>query len=234
MDNMELWNKYAQPPKEAMKSFSNGSFSGTDISPMWRIRCLTEEFGACGFGWYADIAEHWEKEVGGVPMVFVTVKLYLKRDGELSMPVTATGGNAFVRKAGGKPSDEAYKMAYTDALGGACKMLGIGGAVYWEQGYSKYEDSYTSAEVKQDYEPIKQYIMPTKQYIGEEEITPDTPQDTPEEVQYRLLALRKVKLAALDASCQRKFGTDFRHTTVEQLKKELPVEMLNKMEDIQK
>ena len=76
--------------------------------------------------------------------------------------------------------------------------------------------------------------MPTKQYIGEEEITPDTPQDTPEEVQYRLLALRKVKLAALDASCQRKFGTDFRHTTVEQLKKELPVEMLNKMEDIQK
>lgn len=215
MENMELWNKHAQPPKGATKPFNNGAFSGTDISPMWRIRCLTEEFGPCGFGWYADIAEHWEKEVSGVPMVFVTVKLYMKRDGEWSMPVTATGGNAFVRKAGGKPSDEAYKMAYTDALGGACKLLGIGGAVYWEQGYSRYEEGYTA--------PAKEgYTAPDIAMA----------KDDPEDERYRRLALRKVKLAALDAACRRKFGTDFKHTTVAQLRTVLPEEILNKMEDI--
>ena len=44
------------------------------------------------------------------------------------------------QKSGKYTDDEAYKKAETDALGTACKKLGIGAAVYW-QGYadSKYE-----------------------------------------------------------------------------------------------
>ena len=43
--NLEIWNKYAEPPKEALKDFNNGTFSGTDINTMWRLTCLTEQFG---------------------------------------------------------------------------------------------------------------------------------------------------------------------------------------------
>ena len=35
-------------------------------------------------------------------------------------------------------SDEAFKMAYTDAISVACKQLGIGADVYWSRGETKY------------------------------------------------------------------------------------------------
>lgn len=226
MGNMDLWNKYATPPTEALKGFNNGSFTGTDISPMWRIRCLTEEFGDCGFGWYAEITEHWSEEVGGIQMVFVNIKLYLNRNGEWSKGISATGGNSFVRKVGGKVSDEAYKMAYTDAIGGACKMLGIGGAVYWERGYSKYEDSYVADAAM----PVQQYAKPAPAPVAAAEVP--LPDDTAEDAQYRVLCLRKFKLAALNASCMRNFGTDFRHTAVADLRTKMPDEFLNELRDL--
>ena len=204
MENIELWKRYANPPEEALKGFDNGSFRGTDISPMWRIRCLTEAFGACGVGWYSEIVEHWTDECGGILMAQVRIRLYLKQDnGEWSKPIEAIGGNSFVRKAGGKPSDEVYKMAETDAIGGACKKLGIGNAIYWERGYSKYEAYYT-----------------------------ETPSETDEDAAYRALCLRKVQIAALDASCLKRFGTPFKTTPVKKLRGVLPEDKLNEMEDL--
>ena len=217
-ENMELWSKYAEPPVEAKKSFDNGSFKGTDISPMWRIRCLTEEFGPCGFGWYPELVDHWERDIDGVPMVFVTLKLYINRNGEWSKPITATGGNSFVRKKGGKVSDEAYKMAFTDALGGCCKLLGIGGKVYWERGYSKYEEYYTKdAEPKPAEVPVINVGGAMPPYMDE----PD------EDIEYRILALSVYPVDKLDEACQNKFGTDFAHTPVSQLREVMPESMLN-------
>lgn len=201
--NMELWFKYSEPPKEAMKAFDNGTFKGTDISPMWRIRCLTEEFGVCGFGWYPEIVEHWTETVGAVVMTYVRIKLYIKRGDEWSKPISATGGNKALRKQNGVPSDEAYKMAYTDAIGGACKFLGIGGAVYWERGYSKYEDSYMCGKEG------------TIAIVSDEE--------------YRSLAVRVHGLPALDKSCKKRFGTTFAEAPVAELKKILPIEQLEKL-----
>lgn len=66
----------------------------------------------------------------------------------------------------------------------------------------------------------------------EEEPEPERPKDTPEEAQYRILCMRKFKLAALDISCKRQFKTDFRHTPVQKLRTVLPDEILMKMEDI--
>ena len=51
-DNLTYYNYARQVPKEALKAFNNGRFSGTDINPMWRIKMLTEMFGPCGVGWY--------------------------------------------------------------------------------------------------------------------------------------------------------------------------------------
>ena len=38
MDNMRFYEASRKVPKEAQKQFNNGSFSGTDINPMWRIK----------------------------------------------------------------------------------------------------------------------------------------------------------------------------------------------------
>lgn len=137
MSNMRYYNQARSVPAEAKKQFNNGRFSGTDINPMWRIKMLTEMFGPAGIGWYTDeIEERWERLDDASVIAIVNLKLYVKENGEWSKPIYGTGGNMVYSK--GKPSDEGYKMAYTDALSVACKALGIGADVYYEKDRTKY------------------------------------------------------------------------------------------------
>ena len=145
MENLSIWEKYKQVPSNALKPFDNGNFKGTDINTMWRIKCLTEHFGPCGKGWYPEMVRTWT-EIGadGEMMCFVEIKLYVKYGEEWSKGMSATGGSkliSFVKSKGyTKNSDEGYKMAFTDALGVACKYLGFGADVYWDNDRTKYTD----------------------------------------------------------------------------------------------
>ena len=140
MDNLQIYNQSREVPKEAQKSFSNGSFSGTDINPMWRIKKLTELFGPVGFGWYTEITEKWEETVKGEILTNVQINLYVKIDGEWSKPIVGIGGNKALQQFRDKEkiSDEAYKMAYTDAISVAAKALGIGADIYFQNDPTKY------------------------------------------------------------------------------------------------
>lgn len=141
MDNLELYNRFAQPPENALKPFDKGRFSGTDINPMWRIKALTEAFGACGQGWYTDIVRMWREDTeDGTSTVYCHIKLVYRTADGWSAPVTGIGGNTLRRKtqSGSATTDEAYKMAYTDAVGIACKALGIGANIWWQEAQSKY------------------------------------------------------------------------------------------------
>lgn len=136
MGNMDIYEAGRNVPQEAQKAFNNGKFSGTDINPMWRIKKLTELFGPCGIGWYVgDVVERSEVH-GNVTMAIVDLNLYVKVNGEWSKPIYGTGGNVLLRKD--SPSDEGYKMAYTDALSVACKALGIGADIYFSTDKTKY------------------------------------------------------------------------------------------------
>ena len=137
-------------PANAQKPFSNGSFSGTDINPMWRIKKLTELFGPAGIGWYTEVLSERAETYGDTVMALVDINLYVKVDGEWSKPIFGTGGNQLVQvtKTGSRPSDEGYKKAYTDALSIACKALGIGADIW----YSK--------DVNND--PTMKYATPAK------------------------------------------------------------------------
>lgn len=141
---MEIYNKYRTPPKEALKFFDNGTFSGTDINTMWRIKCLTEMFGPVGKGWYIRPGRTWKEDIADEVYVFMDISLFVKYPGETewSAPIYGTGGNKLVKYVKSsdrfKGSDEAYKMAATDAFGNACKYLGIGADVYWENDKTKY------------------------------------------------------------------------------------------------
>lgn len=159
MENLTIWNKYKEVPQNALKDFDNGNFKGTDINTMWRLKSLTEEFGICGIGWYYDIISinHERVEEADTIMTFAEIKLYIKVNGEWSKGITGVGGNKMLTKTklksdgtGGyyKASDEATKMAVTDAIGNACRNLGLGADVYWSNDKTKYtnEDNKSTAQ----------------------------------------------------------------------------------------
>ena len=98
-NNLEIYDKYREPPKEALKEIKGGRMNGkTDINPMWRIKALTEQFGACGIGWYYKPVRKWLETCGGEIGAFVDIELYIKVDGEWSMPISGTGGSMFAAK----------------------------------------------------------------------------------------------------------------------------------------
>ena len=140
MENKSLWNRRKAVPDYAQSRITGGRLSGkTDIKPQWRIEVLTEEFGMCGVGWYYT-AETETHESDGTISAHVNLKLYVKVDGEWSMPIEGQGGAMLVakEKAGPYHDDDAYKKATTDALSVACKQLGIGSDIYMGNEYSKY------------------------------------------------------------------------------------------------
>lgn len=158
MENMDIYNKYREVPKEALKPFDNGKFKGTDINTIWRIKCLTETFGPCGVGWYFVPKRLWiETTPINEQFAFAEIELFIKVDGEWSMPISGNGGNKITRvtKNGDySTSDEGFKMAVTDAFGVACRNLGIGADVYWANDKTKYTDDETpKVEKKQKFSP---------------------------------------------------------------------------------
>lgn len=163
MENLDLYNKVREVPKEAQKSFNNGRFSGTDINPMWRIKKLTEEFGICGFGWYYEITDKWlEKGQDDIVAAFVNINLFIKIGEEWSKPIQGTGGNTFVskNKNGYQVSDECYKMALTDAISVAAKALGVGADIYFSNDRTKY-DIPKETEAKQEAKPTPKTDEPS-------------------------------------------------------------------------
>ena len=140
MDNLRYYEAGRAVPQNAQKQFNNGSFSGTDINPMWRIKKLTEMFGPAGIGWYVEVISERAETYGNTVMAIVDLNLYVKEGGEWSKPIFGTGGNQLVKesKSGLRPSDEGYKMAFTDALSIACKSLGIGADIWYANDVTKY------------------------------------------------------------------------------------------------
>lgn len=144
MENLELYSKVKEVPKDAQKTITAGRLKGfTDINPMWRIKCLTEQFGPCGIGWYYKTVDKWTEAVGDEICVFVMIELYIFCEGKWSQPIPGTGGSKLATKErnGVYVSDECYKMATTDALSVSCKNLGIGASIYWNESGTKYDQA---------------------------------------------------------------------------------------------
>ena len=156
MENMEIWNKVKQPPKEALKQITGvrGMSGMTDIKPQWRYQIMTEVFGPCGTGWKFDIVRLWSEDgADGVKFAFAQINLYCLNPENNSWhdPIPGIGGNVLVRKEtnGLYSSDEGYKMAITDALSTATKMLGVAADIYagkWDG--SKYADAKEAPQEK--------------------------------------------------------------------------------------
>jgi len=134
--NLAVWESLSRPPKEALKPIAAGRLKGkTDINPQWRYKAMTEAFGPCGVGWKYEIERLWtEPGTDGQVFAFAKVNLYtmVKEKDFWSDAIPGIGGSMLIEKEskGLHSSDEAFKMAVTDALSVAMKMLGVAAEIY--------------------------------------------------------------------------------------------------------
>lgn len=142
MEPLRHWNKLKTPPPTALKSIQAGRLKGkTDINPQWRYQAMTEAFGPAGMGWKYTIERLWtEPGTEGQVCAFALVQVQVKEGEAWSEAVPGIGGSMLIEKEtkGLHTSDEAFKMAVTDALSVALKMFGVGADIYLGMNDSKY------------------------------------------------------------------------------------------------
>lgn len=133
-ENKRIWDALRTPPPWALKPIEGGRLKGmTDISPQWRVQAMTELFGPCGIGWKWSIEELWAVPgAGGEVVAFARVCVWYREGEAWSEPVPGIGGSMLIEQEskGLHTSDEAYKMAVTDALSVALKSIGVAADVY--------------------------------------------------------------------------------------------------------
>lgn len=142
MENLNYYDKLKSVPKEYLKTIQAGRLKGmSDIKPQWRILKMTEVFGVCGIGW--KISNVQFKYINGSDNQIVCscyLELFIKVNNEWSDAIIGVGGSSFIanESRGLYTSDEAEKMAYTDAISVATKMIGLAGDIYIGHG-GKYD-----------------------------------------------------------------------------------------------
>lgn len=142
-NNKEIWDRCKRPPETALKKIESGTLKGmTDITPQWRYEIMTEMFGACGTGWGYIIDKLWTEQAHNELLCFALVTVWYNSKDQT---IQGCGGSKiieyFSQKQYSRNSDEGFKMAITDALSTALKMLGVGADIYagrWDG--SKYKD----------------------------------------------------------------------------------------------
>lgn len=145
MDKMKIYNAARECPQNAMKPIKGGKLKGkSDINPVWRVKKLTELFGPCGIGWKIVDETFWTTPgAGGEVVAWCSLKLLYRNEdtNEWSDPVSGIGGSMMVdtQNSSLTSNDEAFKMAHTDAISVACKLLGVAADVYWEADKTKYD-----------------------------------------------------------------------------------------------
>jgi hypothetical protein len=132
---MDKYKQASKPPPWALRTIQAGRLKGkSDINPQWRYQIMTELYGLCGYGWKFQVERLWtEQGPDNQVFAFAQVALQVKEIGSAwSEPIPGIGGHMLIvkEKAGPYANDEAYKMAVTDALSTAMKMLGVAADVY--------------------------------------------------------------------------------------------------------
>lgn len=131
----------SRPPLSALRQIQAGDLKGkTDINPQWRFEAMDSAFGQCGVGWKFEIVKLWDYPTAdGTILCFAQINLYTAIGDDWSSPIPGIGGNTLVDMVKGynqgdpkraKPNDEGYKMAITDALGTAMKVIGVAADIY--------------------------------------------------------------------------------------------------------
>lgn len=133
-DNLRIWNEIGKTDPAHTKGFSRaGGFKGTAIKPIYTEQKMTEIFGPCGIGWGINQPTFTTAPGSdGQLAVYCTVSIWYREGDKVSQPIFGVGGDMVVVKqsAGLRTDDEAFKKAFTDAVGNAMKHLGMSADVH--------------------------------------------------------------------------------------------------------
>jgi hypothetical protein len=156
-NNLAIWDRLGRTDPSHTKGFSRaGGFKGTAIKPIYTEHKMTEVFGPAGKGW--GMGEPTFQVVpgnDGQVAVFCTVSLWwcepVAANGVALLPINprtvyGVGGDMVVVKqsSGLRTDDEAFKKAFTDAVGNAMKHLGMSADVHM----GRFDDSKYVSEVR--------------------------------------------------------------------------------------
>lgn len=183
---MNNWEKLSNPPAWALKTISDGRLRGkTDINPQWRYKAITEVFGPCGIGWKYKIVRVWQEPAAEKAVFcFAEIKFYYKDNENWSESIPGIGGSKLIQleKKGLHSNDEGYKMAVTDALSVALKMIGVGSSIYeggnHDSKYEKPKEKNLSTQDTKEYpkitkdQSIELYDILTKKGYAFKELMP--------------------------------------------------------------
>lgn len=142
VENLSLWNKLGKTDPSQTKPFKRGGgFTGTAIKPIYTEEKMTETFGPVGIGWgfsepQFQLVPGEHKEL----LVYCWLTLWFVKDGVRSDGVPGVGGDKVIsyikaneqynRPERWENDDEAFKKAFTDAVGNAMKHLGMSADVH--------------------------------------------------------------------------------------------------------
>jgi hypothetical protein len=140
--NMAVWEAVFKTDPAHTKGFKRtGGFSGTAIKPLYLIEKATGLWGPMGDRWGAEELYH----VIEAGMVFIKARVwYPGACGEAS--VEHFGGDVLL-KGEGKFNDEAFKMAFTDAIGKCLVQLGFSADVHM----GLFDDAKYVSELKAEF-----------------------------------------------------------------------------------
>lgn len=163
-DNLKLWNKLGKTDPAHTKGFKRaGGFGGTAIKPIYTEQKMTEEFGPCGTGWgFSEPTFQTVPASEGQIAVYCWLSLWYVFDGKRSEPVPGVGGDMVVVKqsSGLRTDDEAFKKAFTDAIGNAMKHVGMSADVHM----GLFDDSKYVNEVRNEIADQRRPPVPDRGY----------------------------------------------------------------------
>jgi hypothetical protein len=146
MSKTDLWDRLGKTDPKHTKPFKRaGGFSGTAIKPIYSILRMTQEFGACGNGWGINEPSFQVVQANDETLVYCTVSIWY---GAKENVVFGVGGDKVVAKfsSGLKSDDEAFKKAFTDAVGNAMKFMGMSADVHM----GMFDDSKYVASLREN------------------------------------------------------------------------------------
>ena len=147
-NNLALWERLGKTDPSQTKGFSRaGGFKGTAIKPIYTEQKMTEVFGPVGKGWGMGQPSFTTVPGNdGQVAVYCTVELWWRENEVMHGSVFGVGGDMVVVKqaAGLRTDDEAFKKAFTDAVGNAMKHLGMSADVHM----GRFDDSKYVSELR--------------------------------------------------------------------------------------
>lgn len=141
--NMALWEAVEKTNPAHAKEYSNGTFKGTAIKPLYSIQKATEQWGEMGNKWGARELEHFIED--GV--WFSKIELWhptgkVEQWGATKFKYQSKDGRVIV-------DDEAAKKAFTDAVTKCLSWLGFSADIHM----GRFDDSKYVEELKKEFAP---------------------------------------------------------------------------------